>query len=168
MTIEMRQAKRRLAVIWFGGAGSFLLVVIIQSILGKYADKTDEAIAWLLPTILPTLTLIIAVLGADAAGFTKTPKHVDVFFYRMTASLSAAYLFVVTLTVVLAPFSTTGPLELMRMSNLWLGPIQGLVGGALGVFFIRKEPPQAATAGATNPPKPAETGGGGKPSAAGI
>ena len=41
--------------------------------------------------------------------------------------------------MLLAPIATSfGPLELMKVSNLWLVPLQGLVSAAIGAFFIKK------------------------------
>lgn len=33
--------------------------------------------------------------------------------------------------------------ELMHTSNLWLGPLQGLVASALGVLLVTKQPKDA-------------------------
>ena len=143
--ITMRTAKRRLALVWLLGAGLFCMILVAQSLLGKYADKTDQAWAWLLPTIMPTLSLIIGVMVADAMKQTIEITHVDRFFFRITVGLSASYLVIVSATVLVAPFSSISPLDLMRMSNLWLGPFQGLVGAAVGVFFVRKAPSDKAS-----------------------
>jgi hypothetical protein len=44
------------------------------------------------------------------------------------------------LTIILAqPLTQLPALELMRQSNLYLGPLQGLVAAALGAFFIKSE-----------------------------
>jgi len=59
--------------------------------------------------------------------------------FRLSFTLSAVYLFVVALTVLLQPFAEATPFEIMKASNLWLGPFQGLVSAALGAFFIRGE-----------------------------
>ena len=42
---------------------------------------------------------------------------------------------VVALSILLHPVSSMTPLELMEASNMWLGPLQGLVTAALGAFF---------------------------------
>jgi hypothetical protein len=30
------------------------------------------------------------------------------------------------------------PVELMKMSSLWLAPLQGLLSGTIGVFFVKQ------------------------------
>lgn len=139
MTIDMRVAKRRLAMIWFVGAGLLFLTVLLQTILGHYHDLAERAWEWLLPSIMPTLSLIIGVLVSDFMGKGRADRPVDAFLFRMAAALSAAYLVTVSLPIFLHPFSNMTELDLMAMSHLWQGPFQGLVGAALGAFFVSRE-----------------------------
>ena len=138
--VKMKKAKKALAVVWFGGGLLILLIVIIQSIFGRYGGNTDQAWAWFLPTIMPTLSLIGGVLVVDLLGRGRKVTYVDSFLFRLTLALSGVYLLIVSLTIFLAPFAPATPLELMRMSNLWLGPMQGLVALSLGAFFVHREP----------------------------
>jgi hypothetical protein len=144
----MSRCQRGLAGLWFVGGGILFLVLIVQSLLGRYADKTTDAWSWFLPTVMPTLSLIIGVLVAEALGRNPTVKSADRFLYRFTLALSAAYLIVVFLVFGLKPFTSVGPIELMNESNLWLGPLQGLVAAALGAFFVKAE---GETSDATSP-----------------
>src|SRR5262249_51538253 len=114
-------------------------IVVLQSLLGRFGDKTQEAWAWLLPTIMPTLGMIITVLGYTALDPTLSTSVVKKSFFRVTVALSALYLFLILLTILIAPVADAGPIELMRISNLWLGPFQGLVASALGVLFVSKQ-----------------------------
>ena len=59
--------------------------------------------------------------------------------FKLALCLSVTYFLVVLATIVLQPFSSVPPLELLDMSNLWLGPLQGLVTGVLGAFFVKVE-----------------------------
>ena len=70
-TVPMNAAKRRLAVVWFGGAGLLCLLVALQSVRGVYTGETEKAWAWLLPSIMPTLSLIIGVLVFPAPAFSN-------------------------------------------------------------------------------------------------
>jgi hypothetical protein len=139
MKVAIRQCQKRLAITWLVGTGILFTLLILQSIFGRYGDKAGEAWAWLLPTILPTLSLIMGVLASDALAKNQTAKRVDKFVYRIAMSLSLGYLIVVSSTVFLNPFSAWTPLELMRLSNLWLAPLQGIVAAAIGVFFVSRE-----------------------------
>ncbi|MGH8078327.1 MAG: hypothetical protein ACREPE_13510, partial [Lysobacter sp.] len=111
-----------------------------QSLVGHYEPRSEDAWAWFLPTVMPTLSLIVAVLAADyrvePTADEKPMATVDRRMLRLAVGLSSIYLLLVALSILIQPFlSTTAPLVLMQRSNLWLGPMQGLVAATLGVFF---------------------------------
>ena len=64
--ISLDVVRARLSAVWLGGASLILMLVVLQSLLGKYQTKTQEAWGWLLPTIMPTLGMIVSVLGYTA------------------------------------------------------------------------------------------------------
>jgi hypothetical protein len=133
------QARTRLALIWLGGSAPILLIVILQSLVGKYGDRTQDAWSWLLPTLMPQLSAIVAVLGYTAQDPKFSNTVVRRSFYRVAAYLSIAYLGLVLLTILIQPLTGAGPLDLMNRSNLWMGPLQGLVASALGVLFVSRQ-----------------------------
>ncbi|HKQ47661.1 MAG TPA: hypothetical protein VJZ71_06310 [Phycisphaerae bacterium] len=139
MLLEMKKCKQWLAIVWFIGAAIISSVVIVQSILGRYGNKESEAIGWLLPTVMPTLSLMIAVFAAEALKPGRKGERVDSFMFWLNVAISVFYLSVVAATIFLSPFATIGPLALMKMSNLWLGPCQGLAAAGLGVFFVNSQ-----------------------------
>ncbi len=135
----MRTCKVRLATLWLVACGIAFLLLVLQTIFGKYDGQADAAWGWLLPSVMPTLSLIIGVLVVDSRGEGSARRNADRFMFRVAFGLSAAYLLVV-LTIILAqPLTQLPALELMRQSNLYLGPLQGLVAAALGAFFIKSE-----------------------------
>lgn len=140
MSLLVRQAKKRLAVVWFSASGLLFLLVFLQTILGRYGDKAAEAWSWLLPTIVPTLSVIIGVLVMETRAKRARKKPAHTFVYRMAMTLSVAYLLLVGLTLLAIPVAEAQaaltPLKLMKMSHLWLAPCQGLVTAALGAFFV--------------------------------
>ncbi len=111
----------------------------MQSILGKFRDDVTEVWAWFLPTVMPTLSLIVGVLTLDLTGAGGTDKQIDRFIFQLAFGLSLVYLAFVLLTVLLYSFTGDEPLVLMKRSNLWLGPFQGLVAAGLGAFYVRAE-----------------------------
>lgn len=137
--VSVAKCKKRLSLLWFSGAGLIFLLVFFQSIFGHYSGRTAAAWSWFLPTVMPTLSLMIGILVADTFGPAKPDKNIDPFIYKLAQSLSAAYFMVVLATITLQPFSAVPPLELLAMSNLWLGPLQGLVTGSIGAFFVKVE-----------------------------
>jgi hypothetical protein len=140
--IGLDAVRSRLASIWLIGAGLLLIVVVLQSLLGHFGDKVQEVWGWLLPTLMPTLGMIITVLGYTALDPRSLDAVVRVSFFRVSFWLSGVYLFLVALTVLIQPFVSNDPekaVQMMRQSNLWLGPMQGLVASALGVLFVSKK-----------------------------
>lgn len=126
--------KHRLATLWFVGSGLLFFIMLLQTTLGRYGDRSFEAWSWFLPTILPTLSLVIGVLVMDSVSKCKK-KIVNSFLCKLTIGLSLSYLVAVLLLFLVQPFSGVSPFTLMGQSNLWLGPFQGLVAAAMGAFF---------------------------------
>ncbi|SRR5216683_3013231 len=133
--LPLVQCQRRLAGLWLAGAAVLLLLMIAQSIGNKYGDATDQAWGWLLPTMIPTLSLIVGAFAA-AARRPIDQATVDGFSYRLTFWLSAFYLLLVLAVPLAQPLTGRPPLELMRLSKLWLEAVQGIVGISLGVYFV--------------------------------
>jgi hypothetical protein len=126
-----------LATIWFLGSAVLVILVIVQTLLDHYGNRTSDAWGWLLPTFMPTLSLITGVMVVDPKRQQSRP--VDPFVFVLASVVSTVYLFIVLLTILLAPFSALGEIQLMRLSNLWLGPTQGLVTALTGVFFVQSK-----------------------------
>ena len=137
MTIPMAICKRKLATLWFLGTGVLFFILLLQAIFGRYGERSSDAWSWFLPTIMPTLSLVIGVLVMDALGKGIRVVVVDAFLFRLTFGISAAYMTAVLLLFLLQPFTSVPPFELMNQSNLWLGPFQGLVAAAMGAFFVK-------------------------------
>jgi hypothetical protein len=137
----MSQCKVRLAMVWFSGAGLLFMLIFAQTIGGRYDDRVDEVWNWLLPNLMPTLSLITGALIMDFKN--QEPEEVltnKPFLFKLTFWFSIFYLLVMILSILLWPFSTEpDPLAFLQNSSLWLGPFQGLVSGLMGAFFIQKE-----------------------------
>jgi hypothetical protein len=140
--IPLDSVRSRLAAVWGTGAGLAVLLVVVQSLLGRFGDRTQDAWGWLLPTIMPSLGMIVTVLGYTALDPLFSKLVVRKSFFVIAMVLSIGYLGLVTLTVLIGPFAAENGsqmVDLMNTSNLWLGPFQGLVASALGVLFVTKK-----------------------------
>lgn len=154
--MTLTKSKWMFASIWLGGAGLVFLILVVQSLVGRYGSQSEDAWAWYLPTVMPTLSLIIGVLATDfriaatanaaaAASATATATiATDAKVLPVSArgllwlgvGLSVFYLLLVAVTILAQPFlQDVSPIELMHRSNLWLGPLQGLTAGVLAGFF---------------------------------
>jgi cytochrome bd-type quinol oxidase subunit 2 len=139
-TVSMKLAKRRLARLWFVAAGVLFLIVLGQTVGNAYPGKADKAWAWLLPTVVPTLSLIIGALVAEVQPTGRKEAEVDAFIVSLALALSCMYLLVVLATILVQPLvlSWTTRTEFLNLSHLWLAPLQGLVGAVLGALFVRQ------------------------------
>ena len=135
--MTLGKSKWTLAVIWLVGAGLILTLMVGQSLFDVYGARTEEAWSWYLPTVMPSLSLILGVLVADfrAAKAAPESRRKAGPLLGLAIGVSVFYLMMVSLTLLVQPFLATPPLELMQRSNLWLGPLQGLAAATLGAFF---------------------------------
>ena len=147
--VSVADCQRRLATLW--GVFSVLIFAIIfaQSAGNKYVrtvdneefDLSGQVFEWFLPLVIPTLSLMIGTVVAQAQR-PPTDATVSRFVYRFSFWLSAIYLVVVMLHLFLFPENF---FERLRASTFYVASLQGLVGLSLGAFFVSRD----------NEPKPA-------------
>ncbi|MBY5529738.1 hypothetical protein GFL54_36575 [Rhizobium laguerreae] len=144
--MDLDSARTELLVIWLSGGGALFLILTVQSIFGRYGTELQSVWSWFIPNILPTLSLMVGVIGATALSSTaQQPKRVKRGFFRLSRALSIFYLALIALTIMLEPFTKIPVLELYTSSNYFLGPIQGLAVAALGVLFVTQDSPKGGT-----------------------
>lgn len=145
--ITLEIARWRLAALWFSGSAILFLVLVAQSLGGRYEGEIGKAWAWALPNIMPTLSLIISVFAAYAMVRNTEEDRLKVRrnFFWLSFWLSAFYLINVITVVVAAALSppSTGnvvvtPLPILLNANFWLGPLQALTAGTLAALFFNK------------------------------
>lgn len=133
----MRWCQRRLFVTWAASSGVLLAIALVQTLpaSGVYHDSASAVWDWLLPTLVPTLSLMLGTVvrpGAPDAAAT-----VDAFTYRVAWWASLAYLLVVL--VLLFAFATSeNPARQLAESGRVVTALYALVGVALGTFFASK------------------------------
>ena len=138
MEIEMAKCKKGLGILWLLGASIIFFLLLIQTIGGHYGEQTNEAWHWFLPTVMPTLSLIISAWVIDARGQAVKQKPIRKYIYRGTQGLATFYIFVVLSSILAQPFTLMSPVEWLNQTDLWLGPLQGLVIMATSIFFQKK------------------------------
>jgi amino acid transporter len=156
--ICMSKCKTWLAWLWLIMFGFILLLLMGQHVLGKYdykirvekenniwevknKNKSVEAGKWLIISFIPLLSLIVAALAQDILRKKKKKRDrkVSRSTFRLFFFLSLLYLTVVSLVILVNPFSSHSQVELMKQSKVWLLPSQVVVGIGLGAFFIAKK-----------------------------
>ena len=146
---ELKQYRNKLTTIWFVGAGLLFTFLFLQTLRGVYPTEAIRVWKWFLPTIAPSLSIIVCVKVIDArtTGRSKGPK-VEIGLYRLTKYLSIFYFALIAMTLVYLPFQRTREnssiVEFLNTSHLWLGTTQTLVTATLAVFFFK---PQKQTSG---------------------
>lgn len=140
---SLRLARLRLARIWFPAIGVLFLVLVVQSLTFVHGDEVQQVFSWALPNFLPTISLMMSVFAQDALVSDKQSVDkvkVRSFFLSIATWLSLFYLALLFIVIFAASVSGGRPLDTFEISSIFLGPIQGLVVGALGVlFFVREE-----------------------------
>lgn len=138
MEIKFIAAKKKLATLWFIMAASIFTLMILMS-FSELKAYLDIAWGWLLPNILPSLSLILAVFFIDIQEKNDgNQKLVDRFYYRIAFGVSLFYLLII-LGIILSAGFKFNLKDIMQSSNIYLAPIQGVVGAALGLFFYKKQ-----------------------------
>lgn len=150
--MTLHQSQRRLAWVWLVGGGGIVVLMAVQGLVGFYHDQWGDASKWLMGTIFPNAGVMVGAL-AYSAYHAPGDAVVNPLAYRAASVVSLLYLGLAALAVLLQPLAPEGtpPTELMARASVILGPLQGLVGTALGAFFVSKQvtlPPDA-------PPVPA-------------
>jgi hypothetical protein len=143
--IPFVSAKRRLAALWLIGAGFIFFIILVQSILGHYEKKVGEIWQWFLPTVAPTLGLMLAVFAVDFQDRVRDAHPVEAFYYRLAFWLSVAYFVVVLLTLIGVNLPASPNYELLSQSNYWLATMQGFTSGTIGLFFVKKKEDASAS-----------------------
>lgn len=133
--IFRRIAQRRLLTLWCISFFIMFLFMIIRTAGNIYGEKTNDAWSWFLPTIVPTFSLMVTVAVAQQTDEQQSSK----FLYFLAFVLSLFYHILVLFTILNPIPNDNTPIEMMKVSNLWLGPIQGLVAASLGAFFVKNK-----------------------------
>lgn len=135
--VPMMQCQRRLALVWYLLSAPAFILLILQTLSGVWASKETQLWGWALPTMMPTLLLVTGIVVVDAVQAMnqgKLARTVPVFARDVTIGLSTFYLILVNVVIVFTR-RTGYSLDALQRSSAFLGPVQGLVGLALAVFF---------------------------------
>jgi hypothetical protein len=140
--MRLETARLILGAVWLiPGMGIFVLVAA-QSLLNVYQTRVGDVWDWFLPTVVPTLSLVISVLAYSALSPDFSGAMVRKSFFYAAAFLSVVYLLLIAVTILSLPVSAATldeKIASLHGSNKWLGPLQGVVAAALGVFFTSKQ-----------------------------
>ena len=147
---SLETVRWRLAQVWFSLCGLIVVILIGQSVGGLYGNELPRVWGWALPNFLPTLAFMISVLATEALNPYDADQHfVRRNFYTLAMGLSLFYLGAMLLAILLQTLfqqlhagtegDTHERISQLEASNIWLGPLQGLVIGSLSILFFLKD-----------------------------
>jgi O-antigen/teichoic acid export membrane protein len=135
MKISMLKCQTRLMVVWIVGCMLLLIVAWLQNILGHYGEDGQDVIAWLSPSIVPTLSLVTGVWISNTRKKYKSKKQVDKNLYYAVLGASIVYLTFIAMVFAIQPFVARPPIEVVKGSSPILAPLQGVMCAFIGIFF---------------------------------
>lgn len=138
MKIAMLKCQTRLMLVWAIGCAILLLVAWLQIIFEHYGDNGRAVMEWLLPSIIPTLSLVAGVWANNSLNKPKNPEKVDRGTYRIVLAVSISYLVFLALIFAIQPMVAIPPLDVIKASSLIVAPLQGIVCIFIGIFFTQR------------------------------
>ena len=117
--MDLLGGQRKLLLIWLLGATPAVLVLLVRTF--QNSDDIERVWSWLLPSVMPTLSLVVGTYAATALTEVQQPRNVDVLFFRVSVALSLAYLAIITLTVCVNPFSAPPATKILDKVSLVSG-----------------------------------------------
>ncbi len=143
--VPVRQLQYRLLSIWLYGGLATGVLLIVLTLSGRYESNADKVWSWFIPTIVPTLSLMIGVIAAEAMlpPERRGEHSVEQRFAGLATRLSCAYIVVlfgtIVATTIAAALDTSGEpktaAEWLLSSNYWLAPFQAFAAVAIGAVF---------------------------------
>lgn len=133
-----------ITTIWWGfGLGIIMMFVWVTMNSANFGAHSDAAIDWLLPHLIPTMTLTGAVAYATPARKDARISSQTRFAFVLACVISVFYLGLVAAVILHALTggagveTPRGAIDTLTGWNKVLGVLQGLAASAIGVFFVR-------------------------------
>lgn len=138
MKVSMLKSQMQLMLVWVIGGAILLLVAWLQILFGHYDDKGQDVITWLLPSIIPTVSLVTGVWANNTVKKSRSTQKVERKAYRIVLVVSLSYLIFIGMVFAIQPMVARPPLDVIKDSGLILSPLQGVVSVFLGIFFTQE------------------------------
>lgn len=142
--MTLGRAKACLSGVLLAGGGAVYIIVIIQTLVGRYdfgPGDWDSGIAWASPLILPILGFVIPSLSLVPASRDRVRiKHSYVFW--LTLFLSFAYLACLVVVLWRVPLGIAdihSYVNRVMRTSLWaIGAFQAVLMGLLAKFYLEE------------------------------
>ncbi|MDV3458645.1 hypothetical protein RZN05_16725 [Sphingomonas sp. HF-S4] len=127
-----------LTLVWWIWGVLLILLLVLMSNLPLFGADVRAAWEWFTPNLFPIMALVGGIQyqtkkkeGAEGGG--AAPRKPS---WPVALVLSVLYLLLLTIAL-LSALTSAHPLDTLRTSNLWLGPLLALNTAALGVLFAQ-------------------------------
>ena len=140
--LTVQRAQNRLATLWAASGAGLVFVMVLWSF--SYVEGV-KGFDWLLPNLMPTLTLIMGVVGREVVKKSRgRAKSVNPMAYRFALGASVLYLSILGLFMFFPLVFVAGKtfLDFTEGSQTILGVLQGVVAATVGNFFLSEESPE--------------------------
>jgi hypothetical protein len=137
--ISVKTCQQKISLLWIVLSGLIFIILIAQSVGGHYDTNSLQRVwSWILPIIMPTLALVVAVGVVNSGTLNVNEQTIDSYHYYVALALSFLYLLSVLIVIL---FNVSGNIKndisAIESSSIWLGPLQGVVTAAMATFFIK-------------------------------
>lgn len=132
-----------ITAIWWGFGLAILLTFFWIALDGSnFGEHQDQAIDWIIPHLVPTMSLTGAVAYMAPAREERAVTRQMRFAFLLTCAISVIYLLLIAAVIVHAVTGTgvesaRGAVDTLTGWNKLLGIFQGLAASSIGVFFVR-------------------------------
>lgn len=134
--IDFHAARDRLGLLWLSFFVLLFLLFVLQTFGQRFGSREEQAWAWFLPSILPTVSLILAVYAREAFD-RRSRRRIRKGPFYIAFAVSLLYLLILAAVIVVPAFWGRPFFEFIGATAYFLGPLQGLAAGILGVFFAQ-------------------------------
>jgi hypothetical protein len=126
-----------LTLVWWVWGSILILFLVVLSNLPLFGSDVRAAWEWFVPNLIPTMALVGGIQYQTAKGAAPAPGAAP-RKPSWPVALALSVLYLLLLTIALAgTLMSANPIETLRTSNLWLGPLLALNTAALGVLFAQ-------------------------------
>jgi len=132
-TYDGLKTINRLVALWFPAILLLLLLLIAQTIGGKFGDNVGQAWWWFSQTVLPlTLLLVLLYVRAQRSVYSTVPGTVR----WVSISLIVVYFISILFPLLFQPISGGVSISNPKNSTIYLLIFEGLIMTFLGLTFI--------------------------------
>ena len=144
--IPLEKARNVLFLIWLISFLVCFIILMVQTLAGTYQvttesgleNQTNKVWSWFIPLTIPTLSLMIGVMGVSSL---KTEKQgtIKKNFFQFAKWLSLFYLVIVVAVILSWPFlNYENPIDVYSISSFFITPLQGIIIALIGYLFTAK------------------------------